>query len=184
MRPFRTDRSGWAHNVRVRTLSLPVLALPVLALTVLATAAVPAPAGAAEEPPSSCPLTTRFLMTPGVTMTPQDFAFTQEGRIGPCSGGSGKSGQFSVKAGKGSGSCPSAKALAPFTVTWDGGGVSKGTFDGTTVGVLAHITGAITEGLYAGTPFTSVAVLNASGPLNCGTAGVTSAETYGHVVFG
>lgn len=149
--------------------------------TVLAAGAVPA--WTAEQAPSSCPLTTRFLMSPGVTMTPQDFTFTQEGRIGPCAG-SGKSGTFTVAAGEGNGSCPSARAVAPFTITWDGGGVSKGTFEGTTAAVLAYITGTVTEGRYAGTPFRSVAVLNASGPLNCGTAGVTAAETYGQVVFG
>jgi hypothetical protein len=157
-------------------------ALLVLAsLTLVAAGAVPA--SAAEEAPSSCPLNTRFLMNPGVTMSPQEFTFTQEGRIGPCAG-SGKAGKFTVTAGKGNGSCPSAEAAAPFVVTWDGGGVSKGTFEGRTATVVALITGKITDGLYAGTPFQSYAVLNASGPLNCGTAGVTSAETYGSVIFG
>lgn len=164
---------------RKALLAVPVLLLPAMTAAVGVRSAV-----AAEAPPSSCPLSTRFLMTPGVTMTPQDFSFTQEGTIGPCSGGSGKTGKFSVKAGKGSGSCPSARAAAPFTVVWDGGGVSRGVFEGVTVTALANLTGSITEGLYAGTPFKSVAVLNASGPLNCGTAGVTSAETYGQVVFG
>ena len=155
--------------------------LALAATTLLAAGAVPA--DAAEAAPSSCPLNTRFLMSPGVTMSPQDFTFTQHGRIGPCAG-SGKSGTFEVKAGKGNGSCPSAHAAAPFVVKWDGGGESKGTFEGQTATVLAFITGKITDGLYAGTPFQSFAVLNASGPLNCGTAGVTSAETYGSVIFG
>lgn len=159
----------------------------VAALTLVAAAAqvagVPS-AGAAEAPPSACPWTTRFLINPGVTISPQDFTFSQMGRIGPCSGGAGRSGKFTVAKGTGHGSCFSAQATAPFTVEWDGGGTSSGVAEAVTATALAYVTGKIDKGLYAGTPFTSLVVLNASGPLNCGTAGVTAAETYGEVVFG
>ena len=46
------------------------------------------------------------------------------------------------------------------------------------------MTGKIDKGQFAGASFVSVVALNASGPLNCGTSGVTSAETYGEVFFG
>ena len=160
----------------------PKTVVAISALTLLA-AGAPA-ADAAEGSPVACAWTTRFLISPGITISPGDFTFSQSGTVGPCVGGDGRSGKFTVAKGVGKGSCFTAQATAPFTVEWDGGGVSRGTAQAVTVTALAFVTGKITDGLYAGTPFSSVVVLNASGPLNCGTAGVTAAETYGEVVFG
>jgi hypothetical protein len=161
-------------------------ALVALAATLVAAggARPAASAETAEAPPTACPWTTRFLISPGVTISPQDFTFSQQGTIGPCSGGTGRSGKFTVAKGTGHGSCFTASASAPFLVEWDGGGTSKGVAEAVTATASAWVTGTIAEGLFAGTPFTSLVVLNASGPLNCGTAGVTAAETYGEVVFG
>lgn len=143
-------------------------------------------AGVEAAPAVSCPWVTRILLSPGLTMIPQDFTFTQTGTVGPCAAADGSvaSGTFTVAKGSGTGSCPSAKASAPFVVAWDDGTKSSGVAEAVTVTAVAFVTGTISEGRFAGAPFVSVVALNAAGPLNCGTSGVTSAETYGELLLG
>jgi hypothetical protein len=138
------------------------------------------------ESPGACNWNSRVSITPGLTFSPKDFAFTMAGAVGPCKmpNGETRTGTISVTKGTGSGGCGSAQVKTPFTVTWDGGRKSSmGEASGVTSGPFGFVTGKLTGGDYAGAPFETVIFLNPQGPLQCGTSGVTAAELYGQITF-
>ncbi len=145
------------------------------------------PASPAADPTSAgnCPFTSSIKLTPGLTIAPQDFTFTQSGTVGPCQGGDGDalSGSLVILKGMGNGGCPSANVTAPFTVEWDNKKKSEGTVKATTVLAAGQITGTITKGLFAGKAFTGAIAINPQGPVQCGTTGITDAVIYGALSF-
>lgn len=161
--------------------------------TALVTAVSVPSAGAAPAAPAkpeaasagNCPFTSSIKLTPGLTMTPKDFTFTQSGTVGPCQGpdGSALSGSLVILKGVGNGGCPTANVTAPFTVEWDNKQTSSGVVKATTVAALGQLSGNIDKGLFAGSPFTGFVAINPQGPVQCGTTGITDAVIYGELVF-
>ena len=139
----------------------------------------------AEGGPGACSWNSRVTVTPGLTFSPKDFAFTMNGAIGPCTMPDGKvrTGTISVTKGTGNGGCGSAQVKTPFDVVWDDKTTSAGTASGVTSGPFGFVTGQLDSGVYKGTPFETFIFLNPQGPLQCGTSGVTAAELYGQITF-
>jgi hypothetical protein len=158
-----------------------------LATAVSIPAAGASPGAPAADPASAgdCPFTSSIKLTPGLTMTPKDFTFTQSGTVGPCKGpdGSALSGSLVIVKGTGNGSCPTASVTAPFTVEWDNKKTSSGVVKATTVTAFGQLSGTIDKGLFAGSPFTGVVFINPQGPIQCGTTGITDAVVSGNLAF-
>jgi hypothetical protein len=154
----------------------------VAAATAVATAAGPnarAADLAAGSPPVSCAGSARVLVTPGLTMTAQDFGFVLTGTF-PCAGG--ETATITAK-GTGNGSCLSTHTTVPFTVTWADGGKSRGESEATTSGPIAVMSGRLVEGAFAGAAVVASLLLVPSDPFQCGLNGVTAAVAHGQIGF-
>lgn len=167
---------------RIALVSTAVTAL-VTAVCIPSAGASPVTTDAASA--GNCPFTSSIKLTPGLTIQPQDFTFTQSGTVGPCKApdGSALSGSIVILKGVGNGGCGTASVKAPFTVEWDNKQTSSGTVNATTVTALGQLSGSIEKGLFAGSPFTGFVAINPQGPLQCGTTGITDAVISGQLIF-
>jgi hypothetical protein len=155
-----------------------------IAAALLATVAMTSPAAAAEQPPLDCAGSARVLVTPGLTLTPQDFTFLLTGTFGPCQTVDGSAQTATISArGTGTGSCLGTRTTVPFTVTWTDGRTSTGQSEAVTSGPLATMTGRLVSGRFAGAAVQSSLVLVPGDPFQCGLNGVTSAVAYGQIAF-
>jgi hypothetical protein len=124
---------------------LPLTALTVAGSTVLA----PALAQATPLPPSvSCSSTTKFFVSPGLTLTPAAQTLKVRGTATGCSGGGVTSAKVAGTLRATAASCTSGTAVGNVRVTWDTGATSKVHLKFSSA--TASATGVVTSGLFVG----------------------------------
>lgn len=177
----RRTRPAWRH-------AAPAAASAVLlALLGPGTATWAASSSTSDEPATvTCARDGTVILTPGLTMTAQDFTFTELGRLGPCVGSDGSMMSGTVRVtdgGRGTGTCSGIELTAPFSVEWDDGSTSTGEAAATSAGAVVLATGEIISGRFAGKSFSTYPVVSPHNPELCLSSGITEVDYYGEIVF-
>lgn len=161
----------------------PIKSAVLAALGLVAPLSVPVPVHAAGPPTMVCLRSGHLTISPGVTMEARDFVFTERGRLEYCKAPDGSilSADLAAK-GKGHGACSSVTvADVPFTVSWSNGQTSAGIAGATSLGNVAHTTGRLTDGLFAGARIESLPFLLPADPSGCLGSGLTETDYRGEM---
>lgn len=161
--------------------------IPTLAVLALVLAAG-MPAAAADGSSAErvvCQRIGHVTLTPGLTLTKQDFRGIEKGSLQSCSGpgAEGLSAELNATLG-GNGSCGGAHIDGPgFVVKWSDGTTSVGNATAEAVPPFAFVDGAITAGKFAGRTVRSLPVITTSEPQNCATEGLREIDYFGQLIF-
>ena len=121
----------------------------------------------------------RVMLSPAVTMSPQEGTVRFAQNLGPChlSDGSVRSGTL-TGTGRGTFSCVSGSGTAQYLTRWENGRTSAGTFSFSTYGSNISGTGTVGQGEFAGDRFGVGGELNPGDPSACTGGGVKEADSY------
>ncbi|HEX3605319.1 MAG TPA: hypothetical protein VH134_05320 [Candidatus Dormibacteraeota bacterium] len=140
---------------------------------------LPSSAHAQGQGPQGCYGFGRLTLSPGVTASPSQGRFQMAQNLGPCRlpDTSILSGTLTGD-GDGSLSCVAGQGAGRFTIRWENGRTSLGTFSFGTSGPHIFGSGSITQGEFAGDRFGISGEIEPRHTEDCASGGVKEATSY------